>query len=88
MQQPPIFDGFDPIGRPVQTFIKEMERYFVINNIADARWPFILDTLVEDPALMAYEAAKNGHGIRADQDLAAMAAGAAANELRARYTAR
>ena len=83
MQQPLIFDGFDPIGCPVQAFLKELERYFVINNIADARWTFILDTLVKDPALTAYNAAKDGHGIRADIDLAGLAdAAAVANELR------
>jgi len=86
MQQPPIFDGFDPLARPVDKFLTELQRYFVVNNIAPARWTFILDTLIEEPALTAYEAAIAANIIRAD--VAGAVDAALAQELRDRYNAR
>ena len=86
MQQPPIFDGFDPLARPVEKFTNELQRYFVINNIVPARWPFILDTLIEEPARTAYEAAIAGGIIRAD--VPNLVDAALVQELRDRYEAR
>ena len=86
MQQPPTFDGFDLNQRPVDRFIQELQRYFVINNIAQGRWTFIIDTLIEEPALTAYDAAKNDNGIRADVN--GLADALLAQELRDRYEAR
>ena len=86
MQQPPIFDGFDTLSKPVDKFLAELQRYFVINNIATARWPFILDTLIEEPALTAYETAIATNVIRAD--VPNLADGDLAQELRDRYNAR
>src|SRR5436305_277438 len=86
MQQPPIFDGFDPLARPIDKFVTELQRYFVINNIVPGRWTFILDTLIEDPARTAYEAAIAAHVIRAD--IPNLADANLAQELMDRYHAR
>ena len=86
MQQPPIFDGFDPLTRPIDKFITELQRYFVINNMVPGRWTFILDTLIEEPARTAYEAAIAANIIRAD--VPNLVDAALAQELMDRYNAR
>jgi hypothetical protein len=88
MQAPPVFNGFDPMNQPISKFLQEFRRYVAIHNINQARWADILDTLIDEPARTAYEAAKGGNGIREDEDLGMMAVGPLAAEFRARYDAR
>ncbi len=73
-QAPPIFSGLDPIQESVEVFLQILLRYFAINDIERNRWPVILDTLIEEPALTHYNIAlttlpANG-GMRNDAPLA------------------
>src|SRR3954469_24890855 len=92
-QAPPTFNGFDPIQEPVEVFLQQLVRYFAINDIEKNRWPVILDTLIEEPALTLYNTAITNNpaqgGMRNDIVLAADANAAAIRaEMDARYTAR
>jgi len=82
MQAPPLFNGFDPIDKPIEEFLQAYKRYIAINHIAQDRWADILDTLIEQPAKTAYNAALGGNGIVADGDLTGMDEAAAAVEFR------
>ena len=85
MQAPPLFNGFDPIDKPIEEFLQAYKRYIAINHIAQNRWADILDTLIEQPAKTAYDAALGGNGIAADADLAGMDEAATAVEFQNRF---
>jgi hypothetical protein len=89
-QTPPTFNGFDPITEPIEVFLRQLLRYFAINDIVKDRWAVILDTLIEEPALTLYNTALTtpfaDGGIR--DDVGGLADNALALELAARYDAR
>src|SRR4051794_972298 len=54
--EPPVFFGkFGSIK--VQDFFTKLERWFLANDTRVNRWPAILDSLIDQPALTAYNAA-------------------------------
>ena len=85
---PPLFTGLNLAANPIVDYIQKFERYCILTQQLNERWPFLLDALIADPARITYDDAKGGHGIRADVDLAGMNPAAQAAECDARYLAR
>ena len=55
--QLPYFTGTDPINYPVHDFIKEVETYMQVKNIASHRKAEVLKSLIRDPCESRIEAA-------------------------------
>jgi hypothetical protein len=58
----PKFNGIQPLVYRIQTFVQEMDNYFVIQNVEVERWAEILDASILPPAKARYDAARGVAG--------------------------
>src|SRR5690349_16624174 len=84
----PTFNGTNLNTNTAMDFVWKFERYCLLQGHANNQWTFLFNALIDIPARISYDAALGGHGIRADIDMAGLAAGPAAAEANARYVAR
>jgi hypothetical protein len=52
---PPEFDGLDLINQPFQKWFAKLNRWFIVNNVAMARWRPIMENVLNSPARETYQ---------------------------------
>jgi hypothetical protein len=57
MAYPPQYFGFDPIEEPIHDFFRNFEIYCNVKNVSLENRSQLLDSLIGDPAKLAYDQA-------------------------------